>query len=619
MKIKRYKTLVLVGKLTPHGIKQSRFIDFLENLSQHKLIVNLTEENYSLQKYLARHNIEYRVCNLLNESNDIQQEVANLEYVKDLIEMSGAQFIITYSPEIRTGFKLANVLNIRHVWNIDGKLSSKINDEILKPYSQSYINNVFITPNYSTYIHLKKNLKHKNVRYYNNQEVFRINHNIQISSKVDIIIPFYNDKNIFGCIDSILNSDTSKINNIVVVMDAGPDKELNEEVKVYAKQHPLVRIIENEENKGFVTTCNVGMKSTENDVILLNSDTEVFGSWVEDMLYVAYTSKNTMTVTPFSNSASPLSFPDMRTNEYDDENPSETSELFNKLGEGIFSYIYSGHGFCFFIKRKAIRELGILDEKAFGLGYGEENDYSMRINYAKYKNAISYSTYVLHKRGKSFSDEKKKALKETNKMKLLLRYPEINTLAAEFINEYVFEDYFELLKQIKKVKENIGNLTLVLTSTQLDAKDLELDSSEMYFIEPNDTYTDGNNIYKIPYINNLEFLGNTPALFKTIMVSWDDPRITYLKNKSINYKIYGPKNFVDENVSIKLESILKKGFVSAQGYTSLMNKRVGFSRFNKAALKLTLTSIIKRMEKSRYTLLMLKAYRKIKRKIKSII
>ena len=40
-------------------------------------------------------------------------------------------------------------------------------------------------------------------------------------------------------------------------------------------------VLENETNLGFVKTVNKGMQYSENDVILLNSDTEVTKNWIE--------------------------------------------------------------------------------------------------------------------------------------------------------------------------------------------------------------------------------------------------------------------------------------------------------------------------------------------------
>ena len=44
----------------------------------------------------------------------------------------------------------------------------------------------------------------------------------------------------------------------------------------------------------------------------------------------------------------------------------------------LFPDIPTAHGFCMYIKREAIDDLGLFDEETFGKGYGEENDFSYR-------------------------------------------------------------------------------------------------------------------------------------------------------------------------------------------------------------------------------------------------
>ena len=94
----------------------------------------------------------------------------------------------------------------------------------------------------------------------------------------DVIIPIYNayDATV-NCIESVIkNTDLTK-DRLILVNDCSPDKRISTHINEVKQNNPTLNItvIENEVNKGFVGTVNVGMKCSDNDVLLLNSDTIV--------------------------------------------------------------------------------------------------------------------------------------------------------------------------------------------------------------------------------------------------------------------------------------------------------------------------------------------------------
>lgn len=66
----------------------------------------------------------------------------------------------------------------------------------------------------------------------------------------------------------------------------------------------------------------------------------------------------------------------------------------------------TGVGFCMYIKRNAIVDVGYFDEKNFGRGYGEENDFCQRAINKGFVNLITPNMYVYHKGGVSFGTDK---------------------------------------------------------------------------------------------------------------------------------------------------------------------------------------------------------------------
>ena len=102
-----------------------------------------------------------------------------------------------------------------------------------------------------------------------------------------------------------------KINTIVLINDKSPDEKILPMLNKYKEENKELNIVvlDNEENMGFVKTVNKGMTYSKNDVILLNSDTEVTENWVEKIQKCAYSNEYIATVTPLTNNGTIASVP----------------------------------------------------------------------------------------------------------------------------------------------------------------------------------------------------------------------------------------------------------------------------------------------------------------------
>ncbi|MBE9581270.1 MAG: hypothetical protein IMF18_06590 [Proteobacteria bacterium] len=65
-----------------------------------------------------------------------------------------------------------------------------------------------------------------------------------------------------------------------------------------------------------------------------------------------------------------------------------------------------------YIKRPCLDQLGLFDEKSFGLGYGEENDFCMKASKAGWRHVLCGDTFVYHTGGASFSGSKERLQKQ---------------------------------------------------------------------------------------------------------------------------------------------------------------------------------------------------------------
>ena len=229
-------------------------------------------------------------------------------------------------------------------------------------------------------------------------------------NRVDIVIPVYNAYDFtVSCIKSVLEYTDLNTHALLLINDKSPDEKIFPMLKKYKEenQDKNIVLLENEENLGFVITCNKGMLYSDNDVILLNSDTEVTKNWLEKLQKCAYSNEYIATVTPLTNNGTNCSVPnfgvdnDLLTN----MTLEEYAQLIEKISKKKYPNLTTGNGFCMYIKRKMIDELGVFDDVTFGKGYGEENDFCYRALDHGYTHVLCDDTFIYHKGTQSFTKE----------------------------------------------------------------------------------------------------------------------------------------------------------------------------------------------------------------------
>jgi len=225
---------------------------------------------------------------------------------------------------------------------------------------------------------------------------------------IDLIIPVYKGHQVtLDCLMSVLHSDAAYGANIIVIDDASPDRNLSDALQ-YLAGKGLITLIRNETNLGFVQSVNLGMSQSSNDVILLNSDTIVYGDWVARLTRQAQSDTQIATVTPFSDNATLCSYPLI----YDDNDfeleisHSELDSLMARVNAGRAVEIPTAHGFCMFIRRACLDAVGLFDAEAFGKGYGEENDFCCRAMERGWKHILAGDVFVTHVGSVSFGSSR---------------------------------------------------------------------------------------------------------------------------------------------------------------------------------------------------------------------
>ena len=224
---------------------------------------------------------------------------------------------------------------------------------------------------------------------------------------------------------------------LVVINDASPNPEMAPMLEALAEKHDNIELHHNPENLGFVGTVNRGMQlHPGRDLVLLNADAEVANDWLDRLVRAAHGHPRAATVTPFSNNATICSFP--RFCEY---NPlpagwslQELDSLFARINAGETVEIPTGVGFCMYIRRDSLDEVGLFDTERFGRGYGEENDFCRRAAKAGWKNLLCADTYVFHDGGVSFSDEQEERIGRAQEI-LDRLHPDYHALVQKHVQE----------------------------------------------------------------------------------------------------------------------------------------------------------------------------------------
>lgn len=274
-------------------------------------------------------------------------------------------------------------------------------------------------------------------------------------NRVDIAIPIYNAYEYTEeCINSILKYTDLNKNGLILVNDKSPDERVLPMLEkiVNENKDKNIELINNEENLGFVGSVNIAMKKSKNDIILLNSDTEVTKNWLEKIVQCGYSNECIATVTPLTNNGTICSIPNFGVDNELPENMSldEYSEMVEKISNSRYPELTTGNGFCMFIKRSVIDEIGYFDEKTFQKGYGEENDFCYRALDNGYINVLCDNTFVYHKGTQSFKVEN---MTET-RAKLVEEHMKL--LREKYPNYVPKTDFFIAQNPLRDIQENVS-------------------------------------------------------------------------------------------------------------------------------------------------------------------
>lgn len=248
-----------------------------------------------------------------------------------------------------------------------------------------------------------------------------------VSNPVTVVIPVYNAPDeVKNCIDSVLKHTTLHDVEVVIINDGSPDPNVDNVLSNYAEKVGL-RILQNDKNIGYTKTVNRGLNEAgERDVVLLNSDTIVTPTWLNGLRASAYSKPKIGTITAMSDNAGAFSFPKQgvaNPKPVDMTHDAYAMRVIDQTLSCAFPEVPTGSGFCMYIRRDLINQIGVFDEVLFPRGYGEENEFCMRALNAGWKNVVTSWAFVFHVRTASFKGEKD-ALVKAGVDVVTKRYPD---------------------------------------------------------------------------------------------------------------------------------------------------------------------------------------------------
>jgi len=221
---------------------------------------------------------------------------------------------------------------------------------------------------------------------------------------VDIVIPVYRGlAQTQRCIESVLADPDRPAGRVIVVDDRSPEPRLSAWLDEHAAAG-RIDVVRNRRNLGFVASVNIGVDAAgTHDVVLLNNDTEVPHGWVARLAGHAYATPRVASVSPFSNNATICGYPNVAGGPPAfDLGVTELDDAIRAVNGGRSVELPTTVGFCMYIRRAVLNDIGTFDAETFGRGYGEENDFCLRASARGWRHLLACDTYVYHEGNVSF-------------------------------------------------------------------------------------------------------------------------------------------------------------------------------------------------------------------------
>lgn len=245
-----------------------------------------------------------------------------------------------------------------------------------------------------------------------------------VTGPITVAIPVYDGvDDVVRCVASVIAHTPASVGGaatvILVIDDDAPDPAMAPALdEVLAGPTDVAtRLVRHERNRGFVASVNEAFATSTGDVVLVNADTVVTEGWL-DRLAERAAEPGVATVTPLTNNGSICTLPREVVDAFDLDGPApridECGRFVAASSAALAPEVITGVGFCMYVTREALELAGPFDEAAYGRGYGEEVDFCVRATRMGLRHVVEDSTFVWHRGGASFGDERHARMQEAS-------------------------------------------------------------------------------------------------------------------------------------------------------------------------------------------------------------
>ena len=253
-----------------------------------------------------------------------------------------------------------------------------------------------------------------------------------LGTKVDIVVPVYNAEK---SLPRFLN-DIQKTNlefRLIIIDDASSDEHTRTLLQEYAHAHTNVDLVRNSQNIGVVGSINRGLAMARNHVVLLSANVQLPQNWLERLIAPIVKDPTVASATPFTNSGSICSFPvSYKSNNVFDHIDVEKIDRYFREIRSIYTTIPTGVNFCMALSKNAIKEVGLMDQKTFGKGFGEDTDWCRRAVQMGFRNVMVENLYVFHNTSYTMYADDRRRQVQINREKLMQQHPDLIEVMRKF-------------------------------------------------------------------------------------------------------------------------------------------------------------------------------------------
>ena len=261
-----------------------------------------------------------------------------------------------------------------------------------------------------------------------------------IINETTIIVPVYGQINLFG---DLLRDLKTVVENWPLVKIIVVDDKYNESSSIKLKElcedNLNIRIIENEENLGYLKAVNNAFQNVNTEyVILLNSDVRIPDNWLPRMVKPFLEDSVALATCLATQSGGNLTI-----DNFTGTNWREVDSLISGLESSNLDDACTAIGYCMALRVSALDGENVYDE-VFSPAYGEDSDLHYRVKSKNWRSVVISNLLVHHIGGASYGESEETSQIRERSMNLFL-----NKWGSKFL---VDEKEFLIRNPIDRVK-----------------------------------------------------------------------------------------------------------------------------------------------------------------------